>query len=129
MVLKATSCSDSVTAGKDTVAVRVPNHKITLSLLEQLDFPLAHQHEFWIYRVLLKPFIHVRVALENKLPMILTVVVVKEIESTIMGLVGEPILYRLGSLAIEDLEAIIGHLKHQGADEKKLTRMLSSLRT
>ena len=30
-----------VTAGKDTVAVRVPSHPIALDLLGQLDFPLA----------------------------------------------------------------------------------------
>ncbi|HOY14157.1 MAG TPA: L-threonylcarbamoyladenylate synthase [Saprospiraceae bacterium] len=33
--------SDLVTSGSDLVAVRIPNHKITLSLLSQLDFPLA----------------------------------------------------------------------------------------
>ena len=32
---------DLVTSGKDTVAIRVPNHPITLKLLEQLEFPLA----------------------------------------------------------------------------------------
>ena len=38
---KQATIPDSVTAGKETVAVRVPNHPVTLSLLEQLDFPLA----------------------------------------------------------------------------------------
>jgi len=32
---------DIITAGKDTVAVRVPNHPVTISLLKQLPFPLA----------------------------------------------------------------------------------------
>ena len=31
--------SDLITAGKDTVAVRVPNHPVTLALLNKLDFP------------------------------------------------------------------------------------------
>jgi L-threonylcarbamoyladenylate synthase len=39
--LKKTFSSDLVTAGKDSVAVRVPNHEATLALLESLDFPLA----------------------------------------------------------------------------------------
>ncbi|MFQ3182125.1 MAG: L-threonylcarbamoyladenylate synthase, partial [Polaribacter sp.] len=30
-----------ITAGKDTVAVRIPNHPVTLALLKQLPFPLA----------------------------------------------------------------------------------------
>ena len=32
---------DIVTAGKSTVAVRVPNHPLALNLLKQLNFPLA----------------------------------------------------------------------------------------
>ena len=32
---------DLITAGKTTVAVRVPDHPVTLSLLQQLSFPLA----------------------------------------------------------------------------------------
>ena len=38
---KKPNIPDIVTAGKKTVAVRVPNHLLTLNLLEQLDFPLA----------------------------------------------------------------------------------------
>jgi L-threonylcarbamoyladenylate synthase len=30
-----------VTSGKNTVAVRIPSHPLTLELLNQLDFPLA----------------------------------------------------------------------------------------
>ena len=32
---------DLITAGKDTVAIRIPNHPVTLSLLKELPFPLA----------------------------------------------------------------------------------------
>jgi L-threonylcarbamoyladenylate synthase len=38
---KQSTIPDLITAGKNTVAVRVPNHPVTLALLEQLDFPLA----------------------------------------------------------------------------------------
>ena len=38
---KKPSISDTITAGKPTVAVRMPNHPMALALLEQLDFPLA----------------------------------------------------------------------------------------
>ncbi len=42
MVLKKKAIiPDLITGGKDTVAVRVPNHPTTLELLNQLDFPLA----------------------------------------------------------------------------------------
>lgn len=38
---KTKSVPDMVTAGSDKVAVRVPNHPLTLELLKSLDFPLA----------------------------------------------------------------------------------------
>lgn len=42
MVLeKKSSIPDMVTSGLDTVGVRVPNHRLTLELLEKLPFPLA----------------------------------------------------------------------------------------
>jgi L-threonylcarbamoyladenylate synthase len=33
--------SDTITAGHDTVAVRIPRHPLALELLKGLDFPLA----------------------------------------------------------------------------------------
>ena len=38
---KHTKVPDLITGGKSTVAIRMPNHPISLSLLEQLSFPLA----------------------------------------------------------------------------------------
>jgi len=38
---KSLNVPDLVTSGHNTVAVRMPNHPVTLSLLDQLDFPLA----------------------------------------------------------------------------------------
>ena len=38
---KKNTIPDLITAGKNTVAVRVPNHPLTLELLKQLPFPLA----------------------------------------------------------------------------------------
>lgn len=38
---KQTGISNVVTSGKDTVAVRIPDHPLTLELLSRLDFPLA----------------------------------------------------------------------------------------
>ncbi|WP_158727766.1 MULTISPECIES: L-threonylcarbamoyladenylate synthase [unclassified Flavobacterium] len=121
MVLKKQpQIPDSVTAGKDTVAIRVPNHKVTLSLLEQLDFPLAAPSANPFGSISPTQAVHVAHYFENKLPMILEGGSCERgIESTIIGFEdGEPVLYRLGSLAIEDLEAIIGPLKTIAHDEK-----------
>ena len=38
---KTEAIPDIVTAGSKLVAIRIPNHPLTLQLLEQLDFPLA----------------------------------------------------------------------------------------
>ena len=38
---KSSLVPDIITAGSDMVVVRVPNHPLTLSLLQSLDFPLA----------------------------------------------------------------------------------------
>jgi len=38
---KKNNIPDLVTAGSEKVAIRVPNHPLTLSLLQSLDFPLA----------------------------------------------------------------------------------------
>jgi len=38
---KKQTVPDLVTAGSNRVAIRVPNHPLTLSLLQKIDFPLA----------------------------------------------------------------------------------------
>ena len=42
LVLKKKACiNDLVTAGKNTVGVRIPNHNIALCILNKVDYPLA----------------------------------------------------------------------------------------
>ena len=42
LVLKKKACiNDLVTAGKNTVGIRIPNHNITLTILNKVDYPLA----------------------------------------------------------------------------------------
>ena len=41
VIPKSNRIPDIVTAGTEAVAVRIPNHPLTLELLKQLDFPLA----------------------------------------------------------------------------------------
>lgn len=41
IVEKSNLVSDLISSGKPTVALRIPNHPLTLQLLKQLDFPLA----------------------------------------------------------------------------------------
>lgn len=120
---------DIVTAGKDTVAVRVPNHPIALSLLSQLDFPLAAPSANPFGSISPTTAAHVYSYFDEKVGVILDGGECERgIESTIIGFENnEAILYRLGSLSMEDIESKIGTLKLNTLDDKtpKAPGMLS----
>ncbi|CAM2820857.1 L-threonylcarbamoyladenylate synthase [Flavobacterium frigoris] len=111
---------DLVTGGKNTVAVRVPNHPVALALLEQLDFPLAAPSANPFGSISPTKAQHVADYFTNS-P--LTILEGGEcqsgIESTIIGFEeGSAVLYRLGSITIEEIEAVIGILKIKTHDEE-----------
>ncbi len=101
-----------ITAGKDTVAVRVPNHPTTLKLLNQLDFPLAAPSANPFNRISPTKPEHVELYFKDQINMILDGGYCKSgIESTIIGFENdEPIIYRLGSTSIEAIEAVVGKI-------------------
>jgi len=111
LVLKKQSIiPDLITAGKDTVAVRVPNHPITLKLLKQLPFPLAAPSANPFGSISPTKPEHVARYFKNDIDQVLDGGVCSNgIESTIIGFENdELIIYRLGALAIEDIEAVVG---------------------
>jgi L-threonylcarbamoyladenylate synthase len=116
---KQASIPDLVTGGKDTVAVRVPNHSLTLALLERLDYPLAAPSANPFGCISPTAAEHVANYFKNLLPMVLDGGVCQRgIESTIIGFDNdEPVLYRMGSLAIEDIELIVGPVKMRTHDD------------
>ncbi|MGI9191111.1 MAG: L-threonylcarbamoyladenylate synthase [Chitinophagaceae bacterium] len=109
MVLKKQDIvPNAVTANQDTVAVRIPDHPLTLELLQSLDYPLAapSANPFG-YISPTKPE-HVAEQLGSKIPMILDGGQCRlGIESTIIGFDGEtPVLYRRGAFSMASLEAL-----------------------
>lgn len=110
---KKDTVPDLITASKDTVAVRVPNHPITLELLRQLDFPVAAPSANPFNRISPTKPEHVENYFKDKIKMVLDGGACKSgIESTIIGFENEePIVYRLGSTAIEAIEEVIGKVK------------------
>lgn len=106
---------DLVTSGKETVAIRVPNHPLTLRLLEQLDFPLAAPSANPFGSISPTTAKHVFSYFENELNVILDGgECQKGIESTIIGFEDEqPVVYRLGSLSVEQIEEKIGPVMHK----------------
>ncbi|MBC3846083.1 threonylcarbamoyl-AMP synthase [Winogradskyella echinorum] len=116
---KKITIPDVITAGKDTVAVRVPNHPITLELLNQLDFPLAAPSANPFSSISPTTAEHVETYFKDAINMVLDGgACTSGIESTIIGFENdEPIIYRLGSTAIEDIEAIVGNIEIKNTKE------------
>jgi L-threonylcarbamoyladenylate synthase len=102
-----------VTAGKDTVAVRVPSHKIALDLLRQIDFPLAAPSANPFGSISPTSALHVFNYFEDRLKVILDGGECQRgIESTIIGFDNdEPVIYRLGSLSLDLIENLLGPIK------------------
>lgn len=102
--------SDLVTSGLDTVAVRVPNHPLTLQLLENIDFPLAAPSANPFGYVSPTRADHVNEQLGDKIEYVLDGGDCSVgIESTILGFAGEDVVvYRLGGCKVEEIEDLIG---------------------
>ena len=102
--------SDLVTAGLPRVAVRIPNHTLTLRLLSTLSFPLAAPSANPFGYISPTTPQHVQAQLGSKIPYILSGGPCSiGIESTIVGFEhGRPLVYRLGGISIEAIEQVIG---------------------
>ncbi|MDT0606759.1 L-threonylcarbamoyladenylate synthase [Croceitalea rosinachiae] len=99
-----------ITAGLPRVAVRVPNHPMTLELLQRLDYPLAAPSANPSGYISPTNPSHVEKQLGTKIKMILDGGnCIKGLESTILGWDEHhrPILYRQGVITKEDLETTL----------------------
>jgi L-threonylcarbamoyladenylate synthase len=100
---------DIITAGQTSVAIRIPNHPLTLELLSALDYPLAAPSANPSEYVSPTSSEHVQAQLSEKIPYILdggncTV----GVESTIIDLTKPKIrLLRLGGISKEEIEECI----------------------
>jgi L-threonylcarbamoyladenylate synthase len=112
---KKNNIPDLVTSGLPQVAVRIPNHKLTLQLLASLDFPLAAPSANPFGYVSPTTAAHVAAQLQNNVDYILDGGICDVgIESTIVGFENSCItVYRLGGLAIEDIEKVVGKVNVQ----------------
>lgn len=121
---------DIVTSGLPNVAVRIPKHELTLNLLRRLDFPLAAPSANPFGYVSPTTAAHVAAQLENKVNYILDGGDCEVgIESTIVGFEeGNICIYRLGGLAVEEIEAVLGkvELKINHSSDPKAPGMLKN---
>lgn len=121
---------DLVTSGMDTVAVRIPNKALTLTLLEQLGFPLVAPSANPFGYVSPTSAQHVEDQLGSKIDYILDGGTCEVgIESTIIGFDEErPVIHRLGGISKEKIESLIGKvdLKPHSTSNPKAPGMLAS---
>ncbi|MFN5135286.1 MAG: L-threonylcarbamoyladenylate synthase [Chitinophagaceae bacterium] len=107
---KQNNIPDLVTAGSNRVAIRIPNHPLTLALLQQLDFPVAAPSANPSGYVSPTSAQHVLQNLNGKIPYILDGGECNVgVESTIVGWDEdeEPVIYRLGGITTEAVEKVL----------------------
>ncbi|AWX44626.1 L-threonylcarbamoyladenylate synthase [Flagellimonas maritima] len=117
---KKDTVPDLVTAKKDTVAVRIPGHPVTLELLKNLNFPLAAPSANPFGSISPTQASHVANYFEDGLSLILDGGNCENgIESTIVGFEDDkPVLYRLGSIALEEITNEVGEIEIKNKKEK-----------
>ncbi|WP_134680167.1 L-threonylcarbamoyladenylate synthase [Paracoccus ravus] len=102
-----------VTAGLDTVALRVPAHPVAHALLERFGGPLAAPSANPSGRISPTSAAHVadgETGLGGRIPAVLDAGSCPVgVESTIIGWIGgKPALLRPGGVAVEDIQAVLG---------------------
>ncbi|MBY0589243.1 threonylcarbamoyl-AMP synthase [bacterium] len=103
---------DRVTAGGQTVALRVPSHPVALQLLRAIDFPLAAPSANRSEALSPTTAEHVWKSLEGRVDLILDAGPTGQgIESTVVDLSGPPRILRPGPVSSAEIEAIIGPLE------------------
>ena len=113
----------SVTAGSHLVAVRIPNHTVTLNLLKQLDFPIVAPSANPYTRISPTNSKMVYEYFGDELPCILEGdICSKGIESTIVGFQDHvPVIYRQGAISVDAIEFIAGKSKVLATVKERVT--------
>jgi L-threonylcarbamoyladenylate synthase len=106
---------DLVTSGLDRVALRAPAHPMAQALLRRLDFPLAAPSANPFGYISPTTAQHVADQLGEQVPLVLDGGPCHVgVESTIVGWEADQVVaYRLGGLAIEDIEREVGPVRIQ----------------
>ena len=107
---KKENIPDIVTAGSSRVAIRIPNHPLTLALLNALDFPLAAPSANPFGYISPTTARHVYENLSGKIPYILDGGAANVgVESTIIGFdeMERVVLHRPGGISSEAIEAVL----------------------
>jgi L-threonylcarbamoyladenylate synthase len=118
LVLRKTPAVPSlVTAGLNTVGVRMPSHPVALALIAAAKIPIAAPSANRFAQLSPTTAEHVRQGLGDRVDYILDGgECAVGIESTVLSLAGErPVLLRPGGISRAQIEAVIGPLSQQAA--------------
>jgi L-threonylcarbamoyladenylate synthase len=110
LLQKKNTIPDLVTAGSDKVAIRIPNHSLTLELLNSIDFPLAAPSANPFGYISPVTAQHVLEGLDGKISYILDGgAATVGLESTIIGFDENEnvLLYRTGGISAEQIEELL----------------------
>jgi len=125
---KKEAVPDLVTSGHPTVAIRIPNHPMTLEVIRKSGLCIAAPSANPFGFTSPTTAAHVQEQLGDKIDAVLDGGPCGVgLESTIMDLCGDPRVLRLGGLALEKLESVLGTLKVQtSSSNPKAPGMLSA---
>jgi L-threonylcarbamoyladenylate synthase len=109
---KSDAVPDIVTAGLETVAVRMPSHPVALELIREAETPIAAPSANLFGRLSPTTADHVKEQIGDEIDLIIDGGRCPiGVESTVLDLTGEPTVLRPGGLPIEEIEKIIGRVK------------------
>lgn len=94
--------------GLDTIAIRCPSHPVARQLLTSFNGPIVAPSANRSGRISSTTAAHVENEFPESLPIIDGGPCSGGIESTILSMVGEPALLRLGSVSVKEIEQVIG---------------------
>jgi L-threonylcarbamoyladenylate synthase len=127
---KSDKISDLISSGLETAAFRMPRHSLLQDLLDKIDFPIVAPSANPFGYVSPTTAKHVIDQLGDNIDYVLDGGASKiGIESTIIGFENDnPIILRLGGLAVEEIEAVVGELsiKTISSSQPSAPGMLSS---
>ena len=127
---KSKRVPDIVSAGLQTVGIRMPRHETTLALLRMLDFPLAAPSANPFGYISPTSAQHVYDQLNGKIDYILDGGECEVgLESTIVSFASEiPVILRMGGISVEDIESVIGktEVRNQSTSNPSAPGMLIS---
>jgi len=117
---RCASIPDVVTAGLDTVGLRMPAHPVALDLIHAAGVPIAAPSANRFSRLSPTTAEHVRAELGDAADLILDAGPTEVgIESTVLSLAGAPRLLRPGMILREQIEELIGTVQIAGRIEDR----------